>query len=275
MVEGVLPFYRNESNKMDGTNFCLLMGRNTVKMMGKLFLVAGLVAMMAGCVQMDMNYDIKKDGSGTLVMSMALSDVVYEAIAIQAGDDDLAILGSVMDMDKKAMEKAIKGHGVKVKKLEKKDIDGRETTIIALDFESLEGLSFALNALGMGGGGGTAIVDAGEGNYAYRPYEYAFPEEDDAGEEEDEDLMGGMEDMDMETMEKQMEIMGKMRMAMGELDISMEITVPGDIVTSNAPIVEGRTSIWKINATSMMSGETDMEPNIVFSSKGLKLEPMK
>ncbi len=62
---------------------------------------------------------------------------------------------------------------------------------------------------------------------------------------------------------------------MGELDISMKMTVPGDIIESNAPTVEGRTSIWNIDSSNMMSGNTDMEPNIVFSGKGLKIKAVK
>ncbi len=244
-----------------------------MKTMLKLILTVALIAMMSGCVQMHMDTEIKKDGSGTMKMTMSLSDVVKEAIELEAGDDDLAKIGSLMDMEKKELEKAIKGHGVKVKKLETKTIDGKETMVIIFEFKDLKGLSFAMHELDMGGDGGMAILDVGDGNYALRPYEYDFPIKEEVEEEEEEEM--SMDDMDPEKMQKQMEIMGKMMGAMGELDVSMIITVPGEIVESNAPTVEGRTSTWSINASNMMSGETDMEPNIVFSSKGLKLKAIK
>ena len=69
--------------------------------------------------------------------------------------------------------------------------------------------------------------------------------------------------------------MGKLMGAMSELDISMKITVPGDIINSNAPLVEGRTSIWTINQSNMMSSNQDMEPVITFSAKGLKLKALE
>ena len=50
---------------------------------------------------------------------------------------------------------------------------------------------------------------------------------------------------DPEQMQKQMELMGKLMASISELDVSMKITVPGEIVESNAPTVEGNTSIWQ------------------------------
>jgi len=57
------------------------------------------------------------------------------------------------------------------------------------------------------------------------------------------------------------------------MDVRLEITVPGDIVSSNAPQTEGRTSIWSINSSNMMTAGQNTEPEIVFSGKGLKIKP--
>ena len=81
--------------------------------------------------------------------------------------------------------------------------------------------------------------------------------------------------MDPAQMQKQMEIMGKLMGAMAELDVSFKITVPGEIVSTNAPLTEGKTSVWSINSGNMMTMDQDMEPEIVFSGKGLKLKPIK
>ena len=59
-----------------------------------------------------------------------------------------------------------------------------------------------------------------------------------------------------------------------ELDVSMKITVPGDIVTTNAPAQEGRTSIWTVNGDNMMTAGQDMNPVITFSGKGLDIKPL-
>ncbi len=74
-----------------------------------------------------------------------------------------------------------------------------------------------------------------------------------------------------------MELMGKLMGSMSELDVSMRITVPGDVIEHNAPKQEGRTLIWEINADNMMSAGASMgEPLIVFSGKGLKIDaPME
>ena len=52
----------------------------------------------------------------------------------------------------------------------------------------------------------------------------------------------------------------------------MKITVPGDVIESNAPQVDGRTSVWKIDPTNMMEQQGELEPVITFSGKGLKIK---
>ena len=61
--------------------------------------------------------------------------------------------------------------------------------------------------------------------------------------------------------------------AISELDVTMKITVPGDVIKHNAPKIEGRTLIWEINGQNMMStGEDFGEPEIIFSGKGLNID---
>jgi len=234
---------------------------------------------MVGCVQMHMDTEIKKDGSGEMDMTLSLSKVLTDAIAemgTEGMDDDIGNLDGVLNIEKKDLEKSIKKHDVKLKKFKRSVVDGKETLAVTFQFKDLKGLSFAMGEVMGENEGGMAIIDIGNGQYALRPYNYQWPEKAEAEEavEEDSDEMD-MDDMDPEKMQKQMELMGKLMGAMGELDVSMKITVPGDIVESNAPLVEDRTSIWTINASNMMSGGGNMEPNIIFSSKGLKLKAEK
>lgn len=247
-----------------------------MKNLMKITLLVALAAMMTGCVQMHMDTEIKKDGSGTLDLTMSLSKVVTEVLQDDVGDDDLKEIGKIMDMEKKDLEKKVKGHGVKIKKFSTKMVDGKETLHVVMEFKDLEGMSYAMGQIqGEGGNSGMAIVDIGDGQYALRSFTYDWParEEEEIEEEVEEEM--SMDDMDPEKMQKQMESMGKLMGAMGELDFSMKISVPGDIVSSNAPLVEGRTSTWTINASNMMTAGGDMEPNIVFSSKGLKIKNLK
>ncbi len=258
-----------------GIMFRLIKWRITLKTLLKISLLVALATMMTGCLQMHMDTELKKDGSGTMEMTMSLSQVVSDVLAEGAGDDDLEDIGKIMQMSEKELKEKVKGHDIKIKKFSTDKIDGKESIHVVMEFKDLEGMSYAMSQI-QGSGeseGGMAIMDLGNGQYALRPYSYNWPVTEEAEEEVIEEE--SMDDMDPEKMQKQMEMMGKLMGAMGELEFSMKITVPGDIITSNAPVVEGRTSIWTINSSNMMTAGGDMEPDIVFSSKGLKMKAIK
>ena len=73
----------------------------------KIFLLVALTAMMTGCVQMHMDTEIKKDGSGTMEMTMSLSEVVSEVLKEGAGDDDLEEIGEIMQMSEKELKEKV------------------------------------------------------------------------------------------------------------------------------------------------------------------------
>ena len=52
-----------------------------------------------------------------------------------------------------------------------------------------------------------------------------------------------------------MQYFGVLMSHMQELDVRLTVAVPGDVINSNAMEVEGRTSIWAINAANMMDAE--------------------
>jgi hypothetical protein len=240
-----------------------------VRLLGML---AVLVLAASGCVQMNMSTTIDKDGSGTMDMTMTLSQVVSESLEdlkTMQGAEELADMDQLMSVDKDELQERVKDHGVKIKTLDRSPIDGREGVHIVLDFEDLEGLSYAMRELS-GEGEGLAVVDLGDGTYALRPHDYGWPEEP-----EDEAEEQSPAEMDPEMMGKQMELMGKMMAAMGELEFVMKMTVPGDIVRTSATRTEGRTAIWTVNQSNMMSAGADMEPDVVFSAKGLKMKTVK
>ena len=247
--------------------------------MKRLILTSLAVALFAlslgGCVQMHSDTVINEDGSGTATIDFSVSPVVAEAAQemreLNSGDDDMEI-PSIDDMDKGEIEKAAKEHGVKVKKFEKKEIEGRKTLSMEFEFKDLKGLSFVMGTtVGEDPSQGMGIVEDSDGNFILQTVTYDFPVTEEDPEEEEAET--APEEMDPEMMQKQMAIMGKMMGAMAELDVKMTITVPGDIISSNAPLVEGRTSTWTINSGNMMTAGQDMEPNIKFSSKGLKIKP--
>ena len=245
-------------------------------------LVAAAALTLSGCIQMHSATTIEKDGSGTASFQLSFSQGVSEALKeMQTMDMDM---GSDMEMpdfskvDKEELEKAAKEHGVKITRFSRDPVDGRETLAVEMSFEDLKGLSFMMNRV-MGEGsdnGGFGIFDNGDGNFILMSATYEYPGQEAEAAEETVETESTSE-MDPEMMGKQMELMGKLMASMSELSVHMEITVPGDIVKSNAPKVEGRTSIWTVDSTNMMSmqGESDMEPEIVFSAKGLKIKAQK
>lgn len=237
-------------------------------------MLAVLVLAASGCVQMNMSTTIDKDGSGTMEMTMTLSQVVSESLEdlkTMQGAEELADMDQLMSLDKDELQKRVKDHGVKIKTLDRSPIDGREGVRIVLDFQDLEGLSYAMREL-TGEGEGLAVVDLGDGTYALRSHDYGWPEEP---EDEEEAVDMSPAEMDPEMMGKQMELMGKMMAAMGEMEFVMKMTVPGDIVRTSATRTEGRTAIWTVNQSNMMSAGADMEPDVVFSAKGLKMKTVK
>ena len=249
-------------------------------MMKFLILAAVLAGTLAltGCVQLNSDTVIEKDGSGTAALTMSVSTAVSDALVEmkeldsgQSADMDFPMFE---DIDKDALVEAGKDHGVKITKFEKKVVDERKTIDIVMAFENLEGLSYVMGKV-MGGepGDGMGIYDAGDGNFVLRQAQYDFPAEP-AEEEEEAAETAEPAEPDPEAMQKQMALMGTLMGAVAELDVSFKITVPGEVVSSNAPTVEGNTSIWTINSSNMMQQDQDMNPEIVFSGKGLKIKPL-
>ncbi len=241
-----------------------------------MLLVAAVTA-LGGCMQMHSSTVINKDGSGTASLTFSISPAVAQAIK-DMGDSDMGSGQSMpdfSDIKKDDLEKAGKKHGVKITKFSRGEVDGRQTLNLEMAFKDLEGLSFIMNrTLGdKDQNGGLGIFDAGDGNLVLRTTEYDFPAAEDT-EAAEEATTPSADDMDPAKMQKAMEAAGKLMSAIGELDIRMEFTVPGDIVSTNAPTTEGRTCIWTVNSENMMTAGQDMEPEIVFSGKGLKIKPM-
>jgi hypothetical protein len=236
--------------------------------------VALAAALMSGCVQMHMNSTIEKDGSGTMDLTVSLSQVVSESLeelkTMEMGED-MDGLDFMLNTNKDELQEQVKDHGIKITTYDRGVVDGRETVHLVMEFNDMESMSYAMREVGQDDNGGLGIIDNGDGTYTLRPYDYGWP----PLPEEEEVIETETPQMDPAQMGKQMELMGKMMSALAEFQVSMKITVPGDIVSSNAPVVEGRTSIWTLDQSNMMTAGNSMEPDIVFSAKGLKLKAIK
>jgi len=250
----------------------------TIRRLALLALAALATLALSGCVQMHSETTIDKDGGGTATISMSMSKAVSDALTkmqeMDSEDGPGGDMPAFDDLDRETLEKRVKDYGVKITRFEKGEKDGREIIDIAYAFKDMKGLSAAMGAFMSGDDeedNGLGIFDAGGGNLVLRPASYDFPDWDAEDEAEDEAL--DADDLNPQDMQQQMALMGTLMGAISELDISMKITVPGDIVSTNAPGQEGRTSIWSINASNMMTMDQDMAPEIVFSGKGVKIKP--
>ena len=256
-------------------------------MLATISLIALASLSLTGCIQAYSDTVIEKDGSGTATLSMSMSPAMVEAIQdmedLGMTQDQNMEIPKFGDINKDDLDKAAKGHGVKITKFEKSADDGYQKLDIAMEFEDLKSLSYVMGSL-MGGkpGEGMGIYETADDNFVLKQATYDFP--DVPADEVEESAPAPKAEADTEkpvlTAEeksaKQMEVYGKLMAAVGELDIKFTITVPGEIIESNAPAVDGTTSIWTINPSNMMNQQDqNMEPIITFSSKGLKIKALK
>ena len=250
-------------------------------------LIALAALCLTGCIQVHSDTVIAKDGSGTASLTMSLSPAMQEIFKdmkdLEMDKDQDMDFPMFDDIKKADLAKAAEGHGVTIKKFEKAMVDGREQLDIVMDFEDLKGLSYVMgNIRGNEPGDGMGIFETADGNFVLKEANYDFPAEPAEpaekaeAEAESEDSAGSSTMTDEEKSQKQMEVMGKLMGAMAELDVKFTITVPGEVIESNAHTVEGNTSIWTINAGNMMSQQgQNSDPVITFSSEGLKIKPLK
>ncbi len=245
-----------------------------------------------GCMQIHIDTDIGPDGSGTATISYQVSREVADALAKleEAGGaggmtGDIGETPALDDLDRERVDAAASDSGVEVEEFTRTDDASGQSLRIVVAFDHLDELSAFLNS--------TTASDAGEdtrdelriartddGNFLLHTVSVPVPESErtdaaaDTGPEGDAgDAPGGVDEMAQ--MQDSMQYVGVLMGAMDQLDVRMTFTVPGEVLSSNAMEVDGRTSIWAINAANMMQAQQgmEMEPEIVFSSEGLSLEP--
>ncbi len=229
-----------------------------------------LLLALAGCVKMSTEVNVDARGGGTASLSASIGTDVLAALTEMGKSGGNGMVGDVPDVaaiDRAWVEKRAGGHGVAVTKFSNAVAGGRRSVELAVTFADLKGLSWLLHdlAAASGGGDGLGLFAATGGNFELRPARYDFP----AAAKKP---AAAPATPTPEQAQRQMELAGKLMGAIAEMDVTMKLTVPGDIVSSNAPKVEGRTSIWTINANNMMEAQNDMSPRIVFAGKGLSLK---
>ncbi len=249
--------------------------------------LAAAVCLLAGCMKVHIETDIAKDGSGTATLTYAMVREVADAISAMeaagsAGAEvDMPRLG---DLTRDSLAASCRRAGVNLLEHRHTDDAAGVTLSFKVAFDDVEDLSRLLASFdGDDDDGeleGWRIEPLGDGNYALRtvtlpPAAAAEPADDDEAADLDElDELAEMDDLDeMSDLAAAFQHMAVLMSNIDKLDIRMAITVPGDVIHSNAMEVEGRTSIWTINAANMMQAdEAALDPEIRFSGKGLKLK---
>ena len=229
-------------------------------------LAAFALLAISGCVQFRSDVTIDGKGGGTATVNLSVAADVLKARAEMMG------MGGSMGMDlpdydtvtRAYLEKRAAGHGVTIDSFDKGEAAGRRTLACTLSFADLKGISWVLNDVsGALGGAGLGLAKTPDGNFVLRTKQYNFP----APPQKTPPPAPTPEQM-----KRQSELAATLMGAINELDIVVKLTVPGDVVRSNAPKVEGRTSIWTINASNMMA-QQEVSPEVVFSGKGLAIAP--
>ena len=262
--------------------------------MRRLLLALAVLVMTlgTGCMQIHIDTDIGPDGSGTATISYQVGREVADALmkleqaggasGMTGGTDEMP---SLDELDREQVDAAARDSGVEVEEFERTDDASGQSLRIVVAFDDVEELSAFLNS--------TTAEDADEdmreelriartddGNFRLHTVSVPVPESErgDAATDAEpgagaDDPPGGAEDM--ARMQDSMQYVGVLMGAMDQLDVRMTFTVPGEVLSSNAMEVDGRTSIWAINAANMMQAQEgmEMEPEIVFASEGLSLEP--
>ena len=238
-----------------------------------------LLAVMAlgtGCVKVHMDTDITADGSGIATISYTMNREVADALTklMETNPDGIGEnddFSDFMDLRRDKLAAACKAAGVELLDHQFKDDETSRELTMKLGFKNVADLSQALAALDEDAGSQEheelRISRTEDGNY--RLQNVTIPGDGSATAAEEPPAV----EQDMAQMQESMQYFGVLMGHMSEMDVRLTVTVPGEVISSNAMEVEGRTSIWAINAANMMEAENmDMEPNIVFSSKGVNIE---
>ncbi|MFO7653471.1 MAG: hypothetical protein R6X25_06580 [Candidatus Krumholzibacteriia bacterium] len=227
-----------------------------------------------GCVQVSMVTEIQDDGSGTSVISYSMSDQVANALEELAAMENSPTGEGVPSFDeltRERVEATARAHGASLESFERERDGGRQGATMKIAFENVEQLSRTLNELGEGGDELLVIRPTGDGDYllAAIPDPRAGAEAED---DEDEEEAADPGVYDPESMQRAMELTGQLMANLSELEMEMKITVPGDILESSAHRVDGRTAVWRVDSSNMMSMQDgDFDPRVRFSGKGVKI----
>ncbi len=231
---------------------------------------AAMMFLSTGCLKIHIDTIIAADGTGRATIEFAMGREVADAVARlgeldetgRPGDPGLAAAG---DLGRDALAADFEAAGVTVASHDLTDDATGVALVMELAFDQVADLSRAL---------GTLQTDA----LARRGEELRITRTEDDEFLLANTVVAGVADStaaDEPHPQPSSELLLNMKVLLdhvAELDIRRTITVPGEVISSNALEVEGRTSIWVINAANMLEEQdTGLDPRIVFASDGLQI----
>jgi len=239
------------------------------------FALVVLVVLGAGCMKIHIDTVVEADGGGTATIELAMSREVADAVT-RIGELEEGQRGggrnpaAVGDLGRDRLAAACRDAGVQLLRHELRDDASGVRLTVTLGFSEVSDLSHALGALGSDAvarqGEELRITRTEEGHYllANTPRPGALADSAAASEPS----VSASEPPDGEALQPFSVLLEHV----GELDIRRTITVPGEVISSNAREVEGRTSIWEINAANMLEEQdTGLDPRIVFRGDELTI----
>jgi hypothetical protein len=224
--------------------------------------IIGLAALVAltGCIKMDQDITLKKDGSGNVKFMYGMSEQTInqmkamsqmgaeEGVEVESDDD--------FEFDEKKVRakfEEYKDQGITLKSVKSETKDGWKYMHIDFDFQDIA----KLNEAGVAGDSPINIAKNSEGNYVVTS------------------KMGGgdmgMEDADAEQMKAMLPMLAGMR-------IALKVTTPTKIISTTAPVKTENSAEWVYDADTdpdsiLKMGQTKME--IVFDGTGVTIPEIK
>ncbi len=230
--------------------------------MKKLSWVLGLVAILAlaGCIKMDQDITLNKDGSGNVKFMYGMSEQTVNQMkamaAMGAEEGEEPETDDLFEFEEgKVKEKfaELQDQGITLKSARTETKGGWKYMYVDFDFADVS----RLNGTEVMGDSPFSIVKNDDGNYVIST------------------KMGGdelgMGDADPEQMKMMMPMMAGMRMA-------FKITTPNKIISTTAPVKSSNSAQWVFDIDSdpdsiLNIGKTKME--IVFDGTGVTIPEIK
>ncbi len=227
--------------------------------MRKLIWVIGLgtIVALSGCVKMEQDITLNKDGSGNVKFMYAMSEQMIsqmEMMSQMGTEEGMEVEDDGMEFDEAEVRKSfeeLKAQGITLNSARSETKGGWKYMHIDFDFKDIAQLGDT-EAMGESP---VTISKNEDGNYVI-----TSPMGGD-------DIGIGEEEMDPAQMQMMLPMLAGMR-------ISVKITTPTDIISTTAPVKTARSAQWVFDADDdpesiMKMGQTKME--IIFDGQGVSI----